>query len=256
MSSAERVLDLLGAIGKRPRGAPLKEISQELDIPAPSVHRLLRICVDRGFCEQDPRSQHYLPGPRLIDLARVTLEGHDVVTAALPELRRLRDQTGETVFLTSLVGQSATCVAVEASDRPMRLHIQLGLRMPYHASAAARAILAFRQPDDAKRLIGNEDLFPFTEATPTTIDAALAPLDRVRTDGFASSHNELDENTLGLAAPIRDRHGQVDASICVALPLSRFPLEGQDEVAQLILGAAARVSASLGSQEPAPPNGT
>ena len=248
MSSAERVLDLLGAVSRRPRGASLTEISQELDIPAPSVHRLLRICVDRGFCDQDPRSQHYLPGPRLIDLSRATLEGHDVVSAALPELRQLRDRTGETTFLTTLVGQSATCIAVEASGRPMRLHIQLGLRMPYHASAAARAILAFRHPDEAKRLLGNEELVPYTEATPTTIDAALAPLERVRTDGFASSHNELDENTLGLAAPIRDRHGQVDASICVALPLSRFPLDEQDQVAELILRAAERVSASLGSR--------
>lgn len=251
MSSVERVLDLLGTISRRPRGASLKEISAELELPPPSVHRLLRTCVDRGFCEQDPDSQRYLPGPRLVDLARATLEEHDIVSASATELRHLRDRTGETTFLTTMVGLAATCVAVESSERPVRLHIQLGLRMPFHASAAARAILAFRPEHEAKRLLGNEELIAFTDNTPTTIDDALARLHQVREDGYASSHSELDENTIGIAAPVRNRQGDVTSSLCVALPLTRFPIGDQAHVAKEVIAAADRVSIALGWRVPA-----
>lgn len=250
MSSVERVLDLLGTISRRPRGASLKEISAELELPPPSVHRLLRTCVERGFCDQDPDSLRYLPGPGLVDLARATLEEHDIVSASAIELRHLRDQTGEIAFLTTMVGVAATCVAVEPSDRPVRLHIQLGLRMPFHASAAARAILAFRPEQEAKRLLGNEELVAFTDNTPTTIDDALDRLPQVREDGYASSYSELDENTIGVAAPVRDRQGEVTSSLCVALPLARFPISEQAEVAKEVIAAAERVSISRGWRVP------
>lgn len=246
METIGRTLRLLRSLSEHSSGVGIKELSEHLGIPPSTVHRLLQVLMEHHFVSKEDDTRRYHLGPEVLELARVYLQSRDVVAVARPYLARLRVQTGETAFLTALVGSSAICVAIEESARPLRLFIEVGQRMPYHAAASARAILAFQPQEEIERLLAKEPLQPYTDLTPTTLADVRGKLATVRADGYAICESELDEMVTALATPVRDAAGRVQASVTVVVPTIRLPAADQRALVGLVREAGARMSATLG----------
>jgi len=85
----------------------------------------------------------------------------------------------------------------------------------------------------------------YTEATITTRAALRRELEQVRQRGYATAVDELELGLTALAAPIRNAHGDVIASMSVSGPTFRLK-QATDELASLVCAAAAEVSLRLG----------
>ncbi len=99
--------------------------------------------------------------------------------------------------------------------------------------------------DDALRRAVRE-LPRYTDQTITTIARLRAELTEVREQGYAVAVDELETGLTAVAAPIRNAHGDVIASMSVSGPTFRLSGDRLDQVIPLLVAAAREVSHRLG----------
>ncbi len=245
MQLVKRTLAVLRILGDSP-GLTMQELATSLDVPLPSMHRLLATLTEEEFVVRTDERQFVL-GPAALALARGRRQLEDV---ARPFMRELSATTGETVFLTRLVGRRAICVAMVEGTRALRLFVAVGQSMPFHAAASARVLLVDRSPDEVAALLGEGPPEAYTATTPTTPAAVARHLDDVRRDGYDVCREELDPNVLAVSAPIRNAAGEVEASLTVAAPWDRH--EGAETAwAPDLVAATTAISRELGGPAPA-----
>jgi IclR family acetate operon transcriptional repressor len=86
----------------------------------------------------------------------------------------------------------------------------------------------------------------FTEQTITNSEDLRSELDRIRSEGWASTLGELEDGFNGVAVPVSDALGRCRASLSVSGPVYRMPPALLPEIAVLCKKAAEEISASLG----------
>lgn len=249
MRAIERAFRLLDVLSEQEGSVGIIELSERVGLPPSTLHRLLGVLIDLGFAVQEPASRRYRLGPGVLRLAKGYLQQNTLIAAAQPYLMELRSRVQETVFLTALVGDDAICVATAESPRPLRFFMRVGQRMPYHAAASARAILAYRPLPERERLLRRDLPNRFTDVTPTSVEEVMRELDRIRAQGFAVCAEEMEVGVTALAAPVRDAAGEVIASVTIVAPTMRFSSATRREegLAELRASAAA-ISSALGYQ--------
>src|SRR5690606_40322718 len=84
----------------------------------------------------------------------------------------------------------------------------VGRRFPLHASAAGKALLAWRSTEKIMSLL-SFPLVQMTENTITDADALLEELARVRSLGYSVNWAESEDELVGIGAPVRDHRNEV-----------------------------------------------
>lgn len=218
-----RAAQVLRAIREIPGGASQAELSEKLDLPKTTVHRILtaleeeELIVDGGGAR--PR---YRIGPEVMRLAAAA--ERDLVGHLHPQLVELSAETGETIDLSVLQrGQVMFIDQVEGSHR-LRAVSAVGETFPAHACAPGKALLA------ALPLSRMEGQLPprlevFTAKTISTHSAFREELDRVRSRGLAFDHEEHNEGISAVGVAI-EMDG-VPMAVSIPVPTQRF--QGQEE---------------------------
>jgi len=219
VKSADRTLELLEALAAGgPRG--LVELARELDIPKSSLHGLLRTMTQRGWVETDATGTRFGLGVRALQVGAAYLDSDDTLGLVNATLDALADRFGETVHLGRLDGPNVVYIAKRESAHPLRLFSAIGRRLPAHATALGKALLAQRPDAEVDRLL-DWPLPGLTPHTLTTPEALHADLARVREHGWAEDREENTEGIMCLAVAVPLRRPAVDA-ISVSLPLARL----------------------------------
>ena len=236
MQLVKRTVGVLRSLVRHPQGAGLQDIANDLEIPLSTTHRLLGVLVAEEFVVRDDRT--YRLGPEALRLSSATPPLHEI---ARPHLTRLSADTGETVFLAELVNDRVLCTAMAPGSHALRLFVHVGQDLPLNAAAGARAILAHRSPEEARRLLTEAALTSFTADTPNSPDAVLDVLATVRERGYDVCDGELDANVVAVGAAIRTAQG-ITASLTVAAPPERL----QPGWTADLVRAADQISTELG----------
>jgi IclR family acetate operon transcriptional repressor len=245
MQPVIRALRTLRAVARAERGVSLQGLSDALDIPVGSMHRLLAVLSDEGFVSRSPTTRRYFLGPAARELVGLSTDGglvrpHDA-------LRRAAETTGESVFLAELVGNRAVCVALVDGVHPLRLFVRIGQEMPLHAAASARVLLSDLHDGVVRVLLSRTSMTAYTRETPRTVDDVLEHLQMIRTRGYDVCDDELDEGVWAVSAPVRTATGRVRASVTMAAPSSRMtdPLTRRAAV-RTVVDAADAMAVDLG----------
>jgi IclR family acetate operon transcriptional repressor len=241
-----RALQLVNALAEQTDGIGVNQLSAKLGEPPATVHRMLTALCVEGVVRQDDHSKRYRLGPITLRWAQAFLKQDTTASAAQPFLDELRSRIAESVFLTELVSDHAVCVATAESPRPLRFFMRVGQRMPWHAAASARAILAYRSDGEARRLLKVERIRRFTVATPIRLTEVMQQIKEVRAKGVATCDEELEVGVTALAAPVRDVTGEVIASVSVVAPSQRLSGDARRTVITEVLSTARRISEVLG----------
>ena len=86
----------------------------------------------------------------------------------------------------------------------------------------------------------------YTPTTITTKKELRAELEQVREQGYALAVDELEVGLTAVAAPIRNAHGDVVASMSVSGPTFRITPDRVEEITGKVVEAAEEVSHRLG----------
>ena len=219
------------------------EIAEGIGVARSTGYRYMQSLVNAGFVEEAPGG--FRLGPRIFELARLARAGTNLVELAVPAMRSLVEAVGETVLLTRRSGRFVVCLELVEAPRAVRLSYERGHVLPINAGAAAEVLLAWASPDEVAGVLNAAPLERFTAKTLTDPAQLQARLARIRKDGVAISQGELDEQILGVAAPIHDARGGVVAAVSVAALASRVPRTALKSVKLAVKGAAAAISEQL-----------
>jgi DNA-binding IclR family transcriptional regulator len=219
VKSADRTLELLEALAAGgPRG--LVELARELDIPKSSLHGLLRTMTKRGWVQTDATGTRFGLGVRALQVGAAYLDSDDTLGLVNATLDALAERFGETVHLGRLDGPNVVYIAKRESAHPLRLFSAIGRRLPAHATALGKALLAQRPDAEVDRLL-DWPLLGLTPHTLTTPEALHANLAKVREHGWAEDREENTEGIMCLAVALPLHRPAVDA-ISVSVPLARL----------------------------------
>ena len=163
-------------------------------------------------------------------------------------MRRLAERTGETVILTVVNDARDRAVCIERIDsrHDLRLHLEVGEQSWLHAGASAKVLLAYFRPEDVERLAGQVGLPGLAANTITDLRRLQANLALIRETGYATSSEETDAGSWGVAAPILDGGARAIAAIGIASPTLRHSPEIEEAFVRLTTAAAHEVARGLG----------
>ncbi|NED58878.1 IclR family transcriptional regulator, partial [Micromonospora aurantiaca] len=155
--------------------------------PMPTIYRLMRTLVNKGYVRQEP-SKRYALGPRLVRLG----EGASRLlgTWARPVLARLVDEVGETANMAVLEGDEAVYVAQVPSKHSMRMFTEVGRRVQPHCTGVGKALLSQLSDQKVREILARTGMDAHTPKTFTDPDALLAELRRIREQGYALDDEE------------------------------------------------------------------
>jgi IclR family transcriptional regulator, acetate operon repressor len=199
--AVERALAILDLFREGPAEQGISEIARRVDLRVPTAHRIVRALVARQYLEQDGRTERYRLGTTVAVLGQQALAARRL-DLARPVLDRLAETSGESTALASRRSGTVLVVLKSASARPLRFDHPLGDPVPVHASAMAKALLAFSYASVAEAVEGLGRLDRLTDRTVTTHRALVAELEAVRERGWATNVEERYEGVHGVAAPV------------------------------------------------------
>lgn len=220
--SLERGLHTIEAVVATPGGASLAETARRIGLHRSTTHHLLQALVGMGYLSQDPHSRRYHPSPRLARLAGPISDVESLPEFVLPLLADMARHAGEEISLVIYGDGAAATVArrhpataegaMPDDDAPIALH----------ATAAGKAILAWRPAPEQTALLDGLRLDRFTTNTLDSRAMLEAELRRIRAAGFAVDDEEYRDGVRGIAAPILDRTGSAVAAVCIVGPKDRI----------------------------------
>jgi DNA-binding IclR family transcriptional regulator len=236
-----RGLSLVEALDAAPKGLTLTQLSEAIDSPKNSTLRLIQALVEQGWAVRDPATLRVRLTPKVQRLGHPRSGDLSLSECALPVMRELRDQSGETVQLGILVENEVVIIEKQESRLPVRIGVDVGLRLALHDNAAGKVLLAFQPEPDRTRILAGLSFTATTSHTITDRDEFRKHSERVREQGYAI---DLDENFAGIrcvSAPIFDRAGQVLAAVWISGPSQRFSEKLLPRMASLVTDAAKRI---------------
>ncbi|WP_246523078.1 IclR family transcriptional regulator [Neoroseomonas eburnea] len=242
------LLRLLGQAG--PSGARLTEIAARVQLPRPTVHRLLRALVAEGAADFDARSKRYTLGLALFMLAARAGDVRGLRDIARPTLLRLTAALGETLFLLVHNGYDAVCIERSAGPLPIRSFTgDIGGRVPLGIGQGSVAILAFLPPAEQDEIIRHN--LPRMRDFGGPDEASLrAELAQVRRDGFCGGATGLIPGMAGLGAPILDREGRPVAALSIGTTTDRLTPERRAVIAGMLMREANAIGANVNPFDP------
>ncbi|MEV2251716.1 IclR family transcriptional regulator [Streptomyces sp. NPDC050147] len=232
VKSALRTVALLELLAQRAdRPARLDELAEELGVPRSSMYQLLRTLVDCGWVRTDTTGSLYGIGIRTLLTGTSYLDGDARVCAIRPYLDEASDALGETIHLARLDGSHVVYLATRESHEYLRTISRVGRRVPAHAGALGKALLAERLGGELPLPEG--PLAAYTPAAHTDRAALLVDLERVRERGYAIDREETVTGIAGFGFALRYDVPAVDAISC-SVPVARLTDDHESRVVSVM----------------------
>jgi IclR family transcriptional regulator, acetate operon repressor len=242
IQSLDRAISVLEVLSNAD-GLPLSDVARRSDLPTSTAHRMLMTLQRRGFVAQDAETGLWTVGVGLFRVGGAYLRIRKLPDIGRPIIRELLKRVEETVNLSMLDGDELVCVAQAESHAAVRAFFRLGRRLPVHASAAGKAILAAMSDPEREARMARLTLQGFTPNTHTDLAALQADVDVVRERGYGVDDEEHTVGMRCVAAAIRDENGEAIGAVSISAPAVRMPASKIPQLGENIMATAGLLSA-------------
>jgi IclR family KDG regulon transcriptional repressor len=246
INSVDKAVNILNCFTSQEPVRTVGAISKSTGYTLSTVSRLLSTLEARGVVQKLKGHGRYQLGPRIYLWGQLCQAQNHLAAAALPAMEALRDRCGEEVSLHIAIDGARSCLERVPSRHAIAMTGDVGGRLPLHAGAAGRVLLAFMDDKNCREYIEKMGLERFTENTLTDVRKLDAELKEIRRLDWALSREEREPGSYSVVAPVREASGRVVASLCIAGPLYRLT----DDLAQAYLtdvrSTAAEISEKMG----------
>ncbi len=201
----------------------LNELANRAGLPLSTTYRLACELVTWGGLERRPGGG-YRVGPRLWEVGTVAPVATKLRDVARPFMLDLNEVTHESVALVVIDGLEA--LRLEEIPGPIAVStnsVRRPARLPLHATAAGKALLAFA-PDELVSRIVERGLSRYTERTVVLPAQLMRSLAQIRSTGVAIAREEMAAGSLSVASPVLDQRGIAAAALSIAVGSRRSDL--------------------------------
>jgi IclR family transcriptional regulator, acetate operon repressor len=241
-SALEKGLAVLQAVSDQQQPIGLPDLAARLGLPRQTVHRVLAQLENLKLVLRDPSRERYSVGPRLSQLALATLRSFNQSAPIRVILQDLVDDIGETCNVGVIDDLDYVYLQRIECQWPLRLHHDVGLRVPAHSVSGGKVLMASLDPTLSRRLLKSRKLKPSTSRTLTRVADLEAELVKVRAAGYALNDQERMDGIVGAAVPVLDPDGNVLAAVGMHGPLPRLTVRACERHVPRLRQAAARIA--------------
>jgi IclR family KDG regulon transcriptional repressor len=249
LKSIGRLVAVLDCFSSDRQNWQLTELSEHLGWPKPTTHHYLKALESFGLLYRSSEDKTFRLGYKLYMWGSLAAEVMPLREIARPIMQELKEKTDELVLLMIYHNQEVVCIEKIDTEKCLRVALEVGRRQAPHASSSCRVIMAYLPEEEIQSIIHNKGLPKICKNTITEPDKLLAELAKVRAMGYAHSHEEVDPDVRGISAPIFDHNGGIIAGISVLGPIYRLTEDLIEPYAELVKGAARKISERLSEFE-------
>jgi IclR family transcriptional regulator, acetate operon repressor len=224
-SALQKAMAILEVIAGETHSIGIPDIAARLNLPRQTVHRMVRQMLEERLLNIDISRERYGIGPRTEELSADVLYStfrRGPVHAILEELVQT---IGETCNIGVLKRHEVIYLDRIETTKKLRVQMAEGDRIPAHASAIGKVLIANLPANGRRRFIASAPLARYTAATIIDAKPLAAEINSIRKQGFALSNAEYIEGLVAAAVPIIVEDGRVMAAISVNAPTARMTLK-------------------------------
>lgn len=235
-------LDLIEALAAADGPMTLTTLASSLGMSKAGVFEQLSTLTRRGYVERSASNACSI-GMKLWELG-CKATGLALARVAAPHMAALSREINEGVILGALDGVDVVYLHLVESPQAVRVHAEVGDRIPAHCTSTGLALLASLPAAEVERRLPAE-LAGLTGETLRMREKLLAELTRTRARGFAVNRGGWRSDVGGIAVTIRDRAGETQAALCVAVPRYRLTRKWVAGASRALMAAAEKIGSEV-----------
>lgn len=236
--SLQRGIDILNSFTKDKQQMTLTEIAKDVNLTKSTTSRLLHTLEHNDFIEKDASTSKYRLGRQAYFIGHSASASMELKTIAEPVMKRLRDQTNETVNLYIRDDDARVCIQQFESRQSVRHMIKIGQQLPLSVGAGGKMLLSAEASSYQQKVIAAEAL-----AEEQNLKEELALIKQLN---YSVSIDERETGTAAASAGIYNRSGKLLAALSVSGPSQRFHPENDGKLKDTIQKSAEEISVRLG----------
>ena len=218
-TTLERACDVLRLFTPQKPRWTISELARHLNVPKSGVFRLVKTFEGKHFLQSGDDSYEYELGSGIWELTGIVSGKRErLIEKASPYLRDLNKTTGLLVSLRVLENEQMVIVdRVEGND-PVKVIVPVGTHQPLNHGAPGKLLLAYHYPTDSTQLhalISRGKITKLTQRTLMDPRRLEEELNKIRRLGYATSDGEAIRGTIGIAVPVWNSMGQVEAALAL-----------------------------------------
>lgn len=245
MGGLAKGLEVLRTFSRTRPHMTLSEIAAQAGLPAATARRCLNTLEELGYVAR--RGRQFLLRPAVLEIGAAYLDSMEIRAVTRTKLEELALASHGSAAMSVLSGNGIVFVArASARTDPLRIEAQVGTRMPLHATAMGKVLLAGMSPEQQLAFVERHILQRYTDQTVTDRARLLQQVDAAASSGYATTECEFAEDVVSIAVPVRDAAGRVVAAINTTV--NRSEASAADLVAHYLphlREAAAAISAEV-----------
>lgn len=247
-----RALAVLDTFDATHRRQSLGSIARRSGLPLTTVHRLVHE-LERHDALMRGADGDYEIGSKIWSLGILASVHSDLREVALPYMEDLRQLGNDVVQIAVLDGVRGLVVERLAGSRAMEVLSKPGTRLPLHATAVGKVLLAYGSDDLQDAVLNSLDRY--TDQTITDAARLREQVTQIRAQGYAMTKEELAQGSTSIAVPLRGRGSAVVASLGIIAPSGARDVKKLVPAMQITGAALSKKLADAGLGEGAPLKG-
>ncbi|MGZ0217649.1 MAG: IclR family transcriptional regulator [Acidimicrobiales bacterium] len=217
----ERAFAVLHQVVAQDGAIGVRELGRRTGLAKSTVARLVSTLESLGMVERTADGSA-LAGPGLaLFQTGPGLSTPQLKDTIRPLLVQLAETFGEHAALSIDDGDRVLYLDEVASDSAVQVPVGSGQRFPFHVTAPGFVLMTAWSEERLESYIQNELEAP-TELSVSAPDEIRARVAYVRRRGYAWTNQELDLEVNGVAAPVRNREGDLVGAVSLYGPVYRL----------------------------------
>lgn len=247
IQSIERAFLVLELFNMKKEELSLSAISTMLGLSKSTTHGIISTMCDLGYIKQNKINSNYSLGYRILELYTTFTYMTDLLTTSKPFLRRLSDHTNITVQLAVLQDHEILYLHKVEAKMGLAFNSRIGACLPAYCTGLGKAMLAFQDESELKKIFKKLDFKKYTENTITSVEALEEELNSIRNNHLSVDAEEYQEGLTCFAVPIFNSQDSTIGAISMGGP-TRNMQNHRERYIQLLKETASNISKQMGYQ--------
>lgn len=252
VQSLSRALSVLNELSRHNQGLTLSELAQKVTLPTSTAHRLLTTLQNERYVRFAKEHNLWFVGVQAFEVGAAFVRSRDIVCIARPFMRRLMEESGETVNIAVHDNGEVVFLEQVESRNMMRAIAGPGGRVPAHSSGIGKAFLASMSQAEAMAVIKRQGPECSVSKSLISRERFMAELKRIRKRGYAVDDEDFAVGLRCVAGMIYNEHGEPIAGISISGPTARITDDRIPELGRRVWERGLDITKEMGGRVPDP----